>query len=239
MASVTVSPFAAISPLWHAGLISWDGAIIHWTKYRAALQRCQFEPQFCLSFWVRYNALHSKGRWIIHFKPLPYVAFWHDWWLKKYNYECDSSFNAARNSVKWSMAPLLFNQNPSICCNFPSFPPGEREKVGHAGSEEGRKENCSKWWDFDWTAEHWTLNPVCHDGEIAANGPSLTDAIFSLTDPSCCPPYICVLTIRNCTWLCPDPVALLVGHVDGISQPNELRRQKLSESPYCRTIPWR
>ena len=23
------------------------------------------------------------------------------------------------------------------------------------------------------------INPTCHDGEIAANGPSLTDAIFS------------------------------------------------------------
>ena len=43
----------------------------------------------------------------------------------------------------------LFNINPTICCNCPSFPPGEREKVGHAGSEEGRKENCSKRWDFD------------------------------------------------------------------------------------------
>ena len=43
----------------------------------------------------------------------------------------------------------LFNQSPTVCCNFPSFPPGEREKVGHAGSEEGRKENCSKRWDFD------------------------------------------------------------------------------------------
>ena len=43
----------------------------------------------------------------------------------------------------------LFNQNPTVCCNCPSFPPGEREKVGHAGSEEGRKENCSKRWDFD------------------------------------------------------------------------------------------
>ena len=43
----------------------------------------------------------------------------------------------------------LFNQNPTVCCNFPSFPPGEREKVGHAGSKEGRKENCSKQWDFD------------------------------------------------------------------------------------------
>ena len=43
----------------------------------------------------------------------------------------------------------LFNQNPTVCCNFPSFPPGEMEKVGHAGSEEGRKENCSKQWDFD------------------------------------------------------------------------------------------
>ena len=45
----------------------------------------------------------------------------------------------------------LFNQNPTICSNFPSFPLGEREKVGHAGS----------------------------DGEIATKGPSLTDAIFS------------------------------------------------------------
>ena len=52
----------------------------------------------------------------------------------------------------------LFNQNPTNCCNFPSFPPGEREKVGHAGSEEGRKENCSKRWDSDWTADQSSMS---------------------------------------------------------------------------------
>ena len=28
------------------------------------------------------------------------------------------------------------------------------------------------------------INPACHDGEIAANGPSVTVVIFPLTDPS-------------------------------------------------------
>ena len=55
----------------------------------------------------------------------------------------------------------LFNQNPTVCCNFPSFPPGEGEKVGHAGSKEGRKENCSKRWDFDWTADQSSVSWNC------------------------------------------------------------------------------
>ena len=29
------------------------------------------------------------------------------------------------------------------------------------------------------------INPVCHNVEIAANGPSVTVVIFPLTDPSC------------------------------------------------------
>ena len=60
--------------------------------------------------------------------------------------ECQDRFIELGSAVRGKNG---ISEGWTICCNFPSFPPGEREKVGHAGSEEGRKENCSKQWDFD------------------------------------------------------------------------------------------
>ena len=47
----------------------------------------------------------------------------------------------------------LFNQNPTVCCNFPSFPLRYQHDLLSPSHQEGRKENCSKRWDFDWTAD--------------------------------------------------------------------------------------
>ena len=43
----------------------------------------------------------------------------------------------------------LFNLNPTVCCNFPSFPPRYQHDLISPSHQEGRKENCSKRWDLD------------------------------------------------------------------------------------------
>ena len=43
----------------------------------------------------------------------------------------------------------LFNQNPAVCCNFPSFPLRYQHDLLSPSHQEGRKDNCGKRWAFD------------------------------------------------------------------------------------------
>ena len=101
----------------------------------------------CFKSYTADGASIQKGPKIAH-QMTPKVE-WSEGSVREKNGIGDEWPVCCNFSIVTRQIDQLFNQNPTICCNFASFPPGEREKVGHAGSEEGRKENCSKWWDFD------------------------------------------------------------------------------------------
>ena len=75
-------------------------------------------------------------------------------------------------SPSWH-AGLISCLNPTICCNFPSFPPRYQHDLLSPSHQEGRKENYSTCCNFDWTADQsrvtwwrnystWGIRHRCH-----------------------------------------------------------------------------